>query len=220
MAKKVAVMLSGCGVFDGTEIYEAAYTMLALSKAGAETFFVAPDVDQLHVFDHRKGGPAEGEKRNVLTEAARIARGDVKSAADVKAGDYDALIFPGGFGAAKNLCTFGVDGPDCKVNPEVERLITETNEAGKPLGFMCIAPAVAAKVLGHKNVQLTIGNNKDVAEKLESLGAKHVDKPVNEVVVDKENKVVTAPAYMYDEGPLHGIAAGIEKLVNEVLAMA
>ena len=144
---KVGVVLSGSGVFDGAEIHEATLTLLFLDNAGAEIICMAPNVDQMHVVDHTKG-EATGEKRNVLVESSRIARGAIKDMKEVKAGDLDALIFPGGFGAAKNLCSFAVNGVDCTVNPEVERLIKEMHAAKKPLGFACIAPVIAAKVLG------------------------------------------------------------------------
>ncbi len=214
---KVGVVLSGCGVFDGAEIHEATLALLFLDKAGAEIICMAPNVDQMHVVNHIKG-EATGDKRNVLVESSRIARGAIKDIEDVKAGDLDALIFPGGFGAAKNLCNFAVKGADCAVNPSVERLIKEMHAAKKPIGFACIAPVIAAKVLGSFGPQLTIGSDKDTAGAIEKLGAKHVECKVDNAVVCQKNKIVTTPAYML--GPtISRVALGMEKLVNEVLKL-
>ena len=214
---KVGVVLSGCGVFDGAEIHEATLTLLFLDRAGAEIICMAPNVDQMDVVNHIKG-EAAGEKRNVLLESARIARGAIKDIMEVKAGDLDALIFPGGFGAAKNLCTFAVKGADCSVNPAVEKLIKEMHAAKKPIGFACIAPVIAAKVLGSFNPQLTIGNDKATAEAIEKMGGKHMVSPVDNAVTDQKNKIVTTPAYML--GPtISKVALGMERLVNEVLKL-
>jgi enhancing lycopene biosynthesis protein 2 len=215
MAPKIGVMLSGCGVFDGSEIHEAVFTMLYLDEAGAEIVFIAPDVEQLHVVNHLAGAPAEGERRNVLVEAARIARGKIRDAATVRAAELDALILPGGFGAAKNLCTFATQGADCTAHPEVARLVREMHEVRKPLGFMCIAPAVAARVLGG-GVELTIGNDRDTAAALEKMGARHADRPVDQIAFDATHNVVSAPAYMYDARPSE-VARGIRALVAKVL---
>ena len=144
---RVGVLLSGCGVFDGAEIHEAVLTLLALDIAGAEIVCMAPDMDQMHVINHLSGKPVEGATRNVLVEAARIARGQIRDMAEVNVTNVDALIFPGGFGVAKNLCTFATEGPGCSVNPEVSRLVGRMHEAGKPIGFVCIAPAMAANTL-------------------------------------------------------------------------
>jgi enhancing lycopene biosynthesis protein 2 len=215
---KVGVVLSGCGVFDGAEIHESALTLFFLDRAGSQIICMAPNVDQMDVINHMKG-EAAGEKRNVLIEASRIARGDIKDIKDVKATDLDALVFPGGFGAAKNLCNFAVKGADCTVNADVQRLVKEMHSAKKPIGFVCIAPVIAAKVLGSFNPQLTIGNDKDTAEAIEKMGGKHVVSTVDNVVVDQKNKIVTTPAYML--GPtISKVALGIEKLIKEVLKMA
>ena len=215
---RVGVVLAGCGVYDGAEIHEAALTLYFLDRAGAEIVCMAPDVDQMDVVNHIKG-EATGEKRNVLIESSRIARGNIKDMKDVKGSDLDALIFPGGFGAAKNLCNFAVKGPDCTVNPEVERLIKEIHGAKKPVGFICIAPVIAARVLGAYSPQLTIGNDPGTAEAIEKMGAKHIVSTVDNIVVDAKNKVVTTPAYML--GPtISKVALGIEKLVSEVLKLA
>lgn len=219
MAKKVGVILSGCGVYDGSEINEAVITLLAIDRAGAEAVCMAPNIEQMHVINHLTGEPVEGETRNVLVESARIARGNVKDIAEITAADFDALILPGGFGAAKNLCNFAVNGPDCDVNPEVARLLKETVAAGKPLAAVCIAPALLAKVLGPINSPaLTIGTDEGTAAAINAMGAKHIECPVKEAVVDKENKIVSSPAYML-AGSIGEAAAGIEKTVAELIAM-
>jgi enhancing lycopene biosynthesis protein 2 len=217
--KRIGVVLAGCGFLDGAEIQEACCTLLALDNAGVSVICMAPNTPQLHVVNHAEGAPADGESRNVLTESARIARGEVVDIASVRVADLDALIFPGGFGAAKNLSTFAIDGPDCTLNTDVERLILGLHQAGKPMGFVCIAPALAAKVLGEKGVCLTIGCDVDTAGALEAMGAKHTVCAVDDIVVDGDHKVVSTPAYMI--GPSIGpVFRGIEKLVAAVLALA
>jgi enhancing lycopene biosynthesis protein 2 len=219
MAKKVGVILSGCGVYDGSEIHEAVITLLAIDRAGAEAVCMAPNIDQMHVINHLSGSPAEGETRNVLVESARIARGNIKDIAEISADDFDALILPGGFGAAKNLCDFAVNGPDCNVNPEVARLVQETVAAQKPLAAVCIAPALLAKVLGPINSPaLTIGTDAGTAGAVNKMGARHIDCPVKEAVVDRDNKIVSSPAYML-AGSIGEAAAGIEKTVQELIGM-
>lgn len=209
---KVGVMLSGCGVYDGSEIHEATLSLYFLDRAGVEIICLAPDINQLEVVDHLTTETMTGA-RNVLVESARIARGNIKSIAEVKASNLDALIIPGGLGAAKNLCDVAVKGADCTVNPGVERLIKEMHEAGKPLGFICIAPVIAAKVLG---ATVTIGNDKDTVATIEKMGGKHIVCRVDEITVDEEKKVVSTPAYML--GPtISKVASGIEKLVAKVL---
>ena len=217
--KKVGVVLAGCGFLDGAEIHEAALTLLALDRAGADIICMAPKTDQMHVVDHGAGEPVEGASRNTFTESARIARGEIQDIAGVNAGDLDALVFPGGFGAAKNLCTFAVDGPACTVNDDVQRLIRDMHAAGNPQGFICIAPAIAAKVLGELGPVLTIGNDEGTADALGALGAQHIDCPVDDTVVDDELKIVSTPAYMLGPSIAH-VAKGIDKLVDEVLAWA
>ena len=217
---KVGVVLSGCGVNDGTEIHESVLTLLFLNRAGADVQCMAPDVDQLHVINHLTGEEATGEERNVLVEAARIARGDIVDISTVKSGDLDALIFPGGFGAAKNLCDFAIKGADCIVNPEVLRLTREMVSEKKPVGVICIAPALMAKVMEDTkvNVNLTIGTDEETASAIEEMGATHVSCPVQEFVVDRENKIVSTPAYML-ANQISEAADGIEKLVQEVLSL-
>jgi len=217
---KIGVVLSGCGVYDGSEIHEAVITLLAIDRAGAEAVCMAPDVNQLHVINHLTGEPAAGESRNVLVESARIARGNIRDIAGVKATDIDALMLPGGFGAAKNLCDFAVKGAECSVNPEVARLVREIVNAKKPLAAVCIAPALIARVLGGDRLSpsLTIGTDAGTAAALETMGGKHVDCPVREFVVDKQNKLITSPAYML-AGRISEAAEGIEKTVKALLEL-
>lgn len=219
---KVGVVLSGCGVYDGAEIHESVATILALDRAGAEVVYMAPDVNQMHVIDHTRGAPIEGETRNVRVEAGRIARGDVKNIADVEANDIDALVFPGGFGAAKNLCDFAVKGADCTVQADVKKLVLDMHEAKKPVGFLCISPAMAAKIYGEagiKGVKLTIGKDKETADAIRAMGAEHVDCEVGDCVVDTDHKVVSTPAYMLAQR-ISEAADGIEKTVAKILELA
>ena len=214
--KNIAVVLAGNGVYDGAEIHEATLTLLAIAQQGAAYQCFAPDVDQAHVVNHISGEEMP-ETRNVMVEAARIARGNIKALSEYKAADYDAIIFPGGFGAAKNLCTFAFDGSDCKVNPDVEKAIRVTVEAEKPVGALCISPAIIAKVLG--DVKLTIGQDKGTADALEALGAKHVATTHGEIVVDEKYKVITTPCYMLD-ATITQIADGASNVVAKMLEMA
>ncbi|MCK4509511.1 MAG: isoprenoid biosynthesis glyoxalase ElbB [Desulfuromonadales bacterium] len=220
MAKRIGVILSGCGVYDGSEIHEAVITLLAIDRAGAEAVCMAPDIPQLHVINHLVGEPAEGESRNVLVESARIARGNIKDLSTVQVTDIDALILPGGFGAAKNLCDFAVAGPDCSVNSDVARLIKEMYAAKKPIAAVCIAPAVLSKVLGGDKIshQLTIGTDQETAEALNKMGSEHISCPVEEFVIDRENRIVTSPAYML-AGRISEAAEGIEKTVQALIGM-
>jgi len=217
--KRVGVVLSGCGYLDGAEIHEATCTLLSLDRRGAKLVALAPDVAQMHVVDHVKSAPAEGESRSVLKEAARIVRGQITEISKVSAKDLDALVFPGGFGAAKNLCSFAVDGRNMRVLPEVEKLAREMLAAGKPQGYICISPVIAGKLFGAGGVKLTIGNDGDTAAALESWGARHVECKVEEIATDEKHKIVSTPAYML--GPwIAPVAAGIDKLVAGVLEMA
>jgi len=217
MSKKVGVLLSGCGVFDGSEIHEAVLTLLALDRAGAEIVCMAPDMDQLHVINHLTQEQTK-EKRNVLVESARIARGKIKNLKEVNASDLDALIMPGGMGAAKNLSTFAIQGSDAQVNPEVRRLLNEMVSAGKPIGAICIAPATLTKALSDKKPQVTIGNDLNTAQAIEKMGGGHSNCSVDMIHVDENNNIVTTPAYMLGPG-IKDIAVGIEKLVNKVVSM-
>lgn len=216
--KRIGVMLSGSGVYDGSEIHEAVLALLAIERGGAEAVCMAPDMQQLHVINHFTGQVEAGQARAVLAESARIARGKVVDAATVSVEDIDALVIPGGYGAAKNLCDFAVKGADCTVHPEVRRLVRALVDRGKPVAGICIAPAVLAKALDGYAPQLTIGNDADTAAALEAMGARHVACPVDDIVVDEKNRLVTTPAYMLAEN-IAEAAAGIEKAVKQLLAM-
>ncbi|NKF52061.1 isoprenoid biosynthesis glyoxalase ElbB [Shewanella sp. WXL01] len=216
--KKVAVLLSGSGVFDGAEIHESVLTLLAVVKAGASYQCFAPDIAQLHVVNHLTGEVDEGASRNVLVEAARIARGEIKDVTNLELEEFDALIVPGGFGAAKNLCNFALNGKDCTIAPQVEQFIREFALASKPVGMMCIAPVMVPLIYG-ENVQATIGTDIDTAAAVNQMGATHVDANVDEIVVDEANKLVTTPAYMLATN-IAEANEGIEKLVKQVISMA
>jgi len=217
MKKRIGVVLSGCGVYDGSEIHEAVLTLLYLDKAGAKAICMAPDMefDTVNHLSQEK----TGETRNTLTESARIARGEIKNIKDVKSSDLDAIIFPGGFGAAKNLSNFAEKGPDAVVHSEVKRILDEMVSENKPVGAICIAPATIAKALSEKKPEVTIGSDQATASGIEGAGGKHFVCTVDEIHVDQKNKIVTTPAYMLGPG-IQDIAIGIEKLVNQVISMA
>jgi enhancing lycopene biosynthesis protein 2 len=219
MAKpKIGIILSGCGYIDGAEIHEAVLTMLAVDKAGAEMVVMAPDTPQSHVVNHLNGNESTGESRNVLLESARIARGAIKPINEIKIDELDALILPGGYGAAKNLCNFALKGAGMNVLPEVEDIINEIHSQGKPIGFICIAPVIAAKILGDGKLKLTIGNDPETAKAINAMGGVHVNCPTDDCVIDLEHKVVSTPAYML--GPnIARVCLGIEKLVLTVIGM-
>lgn len=210
-----AVVLSGCGVFDGSEIHEAVLTLLAIDRQGGSYQCFAPDIPQRDVIDHLSGQPM-AETRNVLVEAARIARGRIKPLSAFDAAAFDALVFPGGFGAAKNLSSFAIDGPDCRVNTDVERAVKAMHAAGKPIAALCIAPALLACILGE--VELTIGHDAGTASALEQMGARHVNAGHGQVVVDRRHKVVTTPCYML-ESSIGQIADGADAAIRAVLEM-
>lgn len=214
--KNVCVILSGCGVFDGAEIHESVITLLALARAGATCGCAAPDKPQLHVVNHLSGAIAEGETRNVLVEAARIARGVIQPLSAIRAADFDAVFLPGGFGAAKNLSDFAILGAEGAADPELVRVLGEFRAAGKPIGAVCISPAVLVLALGEG--QVTIGSDGATAAAIEASGGQHVACPVTEMHVDTARRIVTAPAYMVDAS-IDQVALGIEKAVQATLAL-
>jgi enhancing lycopene biosynthesis protein 2 len=218
MMAKVAVVLSGCGVYDGAEINEAVLTLLSLEQQGASYQCFAPDREQMHVINHLTGEPVEGETRNVLVEAARIARGNIRPMTEASASAFDALLVPGGFGAAKNLCDFAVAGADMTVQPDFLALARDFHSSGKPIGLICIAPVMAAAICG-EGTQCTVGNDADTAAAINAMGGEHVACPVTEARVDREKKMVTTPAYML-AGSVSEAYAGISDCVREVLALA
>jgi enhancing lycopene biosynthesis protein 2 len=217
---RVGVILSGCGVFDGSEIHEAVLTLLALDRAGAQYQCLAPNKNQVHVVNHVTKKPAAGETRNVLVESARIARGDIKDLATVSADEFDAVILPGGFGAAKHLCNYADKGEQCELDPAVQKFLAAAHKAGKPIGAICISPVVIARAFGADgSPKITVGTDPDTANKIESMGAEHISCPVDDYVVDPEKKIVSTPAYMLAR-TIKEAATGIEKLVGEVLKLA
>lgn len=212
--KKFAVVLSGCGVFDGAEIHEATLTLLAILKNGGTYQCFAPDIYQHHVINHLTGEEIN-ERRNVLVESARIARGNIKPLNEFLAKDFDAIIFPGGFGAAKNLSSIAFDGASAKINSDVERAVQEMHKLGKPIGALCISPAVIAAIIRNK-VEVTIGNEKETAEIIEKMGGKHITTTHGEVTIDRKNNVFTTPCYMLDATILD-IENGAMNVVKEMM---
>jgi len=217
--KQVGVVLAGCGVYDGAEIYEATLTLLFLDSRGIAYQCLAPDVDQMHVVDHRTGEPTT-ERRNVLAEAARVARGQIEKLDDNWIAKLDAVIFPGGFGAAKNYCDYAIRGDECGIRPEIESFMNGMVEAGKPLGVICISPVILARALKGRDVHplLTVGGESDAARSIETFGSRHQICDVTECVVDHEHKIVSTPAYMCDTH-IAEVAQGIERLVEEVISL-
>lgn len=214
--KKIAVVLAGNGVFDGAEIHEATLTLFSIAKHGASYDIFAPDITQHHVINHITGNEMP-EKRNVLIESARIARGKISDLSTFDANNYDALIFPGGFGVAKNLCTFAFEGLDCSVNADVEKAIKSMIEQKKPIGALCIAPVLLAKVLG--DVNLTIGQDKETSEAVTKMGANHKITTHGELVIDHKYKIVTTPCYMLDANIVQ-IAEGANNIVKAIIDLA
>lgn len=216
--KKIAVVLSGCGHQDGSEITESVSLLIALTQAGAEVSCFAPDIE-IPVVNHLSHKP-ESEKRSLLKESARIARGHIQSLDKLKAQDFDAVAFPGGYGAAKNLSNWAEKGAACEVNADVKRVILEFHNASKPIGAICIAPVLLAKVLGDKGPTLTIGDDVETATELQKTGAIHEECPVNDYISDREFKIVTTPAYMYGDAKPNEVFAGIFGLAHELVEWA
>lgn len=217
MKRKIAVVLSGCGFLDGAEIHESVLTLLHIKKSGADLMCFAPDINQVQVVDHVTRQRAEGT-RSVLSESARIARCDVSPLEALQARDFNAVIFPGGFGAVTHLCDFATKGAGCSVHPEAKRVVEDFFAAKKPIGAICIAPGLIASVLGKYGVSLTIGTNSATAETLEKTGAKHVNKSFDEIHVDEKNLIVTTPAYMLANN-IAQVDEGVGKLVWQILKM-
>ncbi len=223
MSVRIGVLLCGCGVFDGSEIHEAVSVLIALDRRGAEAVCIAPASDQSQNISHLSQKPADKgiPARNMLEESARIARGNIRDLENVNADDFDALIIPGGFGVIKNLCTFAVDGTNCKVLPAVERLVLAMHSAKKPIGLTCIAPVLAARILGKAGIKarLTIGTDQDTAAAIDAMGCLHQETGTTGIIVDHENRLVSTPCYMNDVGPWV-VFQGAEKMVEQVLNLA
>ena len=216
--KKVAVILSGCGHFDGAEIRESVLSLLNLDKVKIKYEIYAPDKDQHHVIIHNKGEESQ-QKRNILEESSRIARGKISALTKLDSQAFDALVLPGGFGVAKNLCTFAFNGANAEVDDLIKNLIIDFHTQQKPIVSICIAPALVALCLGNKGVSLTIGNDIETANEITKTGAKHIECDPGGCVVDSKNKVISTPAYMYDDANLSVINSGIEKSIAELLKL-
>jgi enhancing lycopene biosynthesis protein 2 len=217
MATRVGVLLSGCGVNDGSEIHEAVSILIALDKRGAQIICMAPNIPQTDTINHLARKPMQ-PPRNVLEESARIARGKIRDLATVRADELDALVLPGGWGAVKNLCDFAAKGPAATVNEQVKRLMMEMHKAKKPIGLACIAPVIAAKVFGELNLKpkVTIGTDAGTATAINKMGGEHQNTGLTDICVDESNRIVTTPCYMNDVGPWT-VYQGVEKMVEEVL---
>ncbi len=214
--KKIALILSGSGYLDGSEITEAVSSLICLSQAGAQFQCFAPRLTVASV-DHRT--QSAGMPRDVLTESARIARGEVLPLSELNEAQFDGLLLPGGFGAAKNLCSWAEKGAGCEVLPDVEKIITEFYKNQKPIAAICIAPAVVARVLGKHGINVTIGNDPQTAQEIAKTGAIHEDCPVSDYVSDRDHRILTTPAYMYEAKP-HEVFAGISKMIREFVELA
>jgi len=214
--KKVAVILSGCGVYDGSEIYESTLTLLALDQAGIAYQCMAPNIEQMHVINHLTGDEMP-ETRNVLVESARLARGEIIDVAEANVDDYNGLVFPGGFGAAKNLSDFAVEGEEMRINAQVAEFSKAMNRQGKVIGMMCIAPVMAAKLFG-EGVECTVGNDVDTAAAIDAMGGQHQVCSFNECHIDTKNKLVSTPAYML-AGSLSEASQSVNRLVAEVIKL-
>jgi enhancing lycopene biosynthesis protein 2 len=220
---RVAVVLAGSGFLDGSEITEAVSCLIHLARLGADHQCFAPDAPQADVVNHARHEPASGEKRNLLVESARIARGKIQPLSRLDVDGFDAVVFPGGYGAAKNLCTFAKDGENCAVIPDVERVVKGFHKAGKPLAMCCIAPVIAARVLGKAaggpGVSVTIGTDAGTAAAIGKMGGTNVPKNVTEAAVDSASKVATAPAYMDGAASPWQVYEGIGRMIEETLKM-
>lgn len=213
---KAAVILSGSGFKDGSEIRESVGVLWALSQEGVEAACFALDEPQLDVVNCATGQAVPGEKRNQLTEAARIARGQVQPLSRLDSTQFDFLVIPGGYGVAKNLCDFAMKGSGGQAHPEVKKALEAFHKAGKPIGAVCIAPALLALAFPGQKLELTVGEKSEASGEIEKLGHKHVEKKASEWHCDRRHKVVTTPAYMFDTAPLREIFAGIHGLVREL----
>ena len=218
--KKIGVVLSGCGHQDGSEIHEAVFTLQALDKSDVDVIIMAPDMDQFHVINHLNGEEEISESRNILVESARIARGKVVDVATISGQQLDALIFPGGTGMAKNIFDYSMAGINCTVIPDVQRLVVEVLEANKPLGAICIAPVMVAKILEYlgRTGTVTGGFNDNINNDIRAMGIDTIEVGAEDIVVDEENKIVTTPAYV-EAKSMSEAFIGIEKLVNKVLEL-
>ncbi|UOE99881.1 isoprenoid biosynthesis glyoxalase ElbB [Bdellovibrio reynosensis] len=216
--KKIAVVFSGCGHLDGSEITESVSLLIALHQAGADVHCFAPDLE-VPAMNHVAKQPSN-EKRNILTESARIARGQITALDKLVTKEFDAVVFPGGYGAAKNLSNWAEKGAKCEVHPEVQRVIKEFHAESKPIGALCIAPVLLARVLGDKKITVTVGENGETSAEIQKTGAIHEECPVDDYITDRESKIVTTPAYMYGDAKPNEVFQGIFGLAHEIVEWA
>jgi len=219
--KKIAVLLAGCGVKDGSEIHESVVTLLSLKRNNVDYFCFSLDKNQYHVVDHTKNKPVESESRNMLIEAARISRGEIKDLKDYNPKDFDALIIPGGLGVAKNLFTYALDGSECKIDSLVEQKILDTIESGKPIGAICISPLLVVRALKDSNLKskVTVGDKEELMTAVKKMGGVPIEKKVDEIYFDEVNKIISTPAYTIGKD-ISEVASGIEKLVEKIIVIS
>ncbi|MGC9422969.1 MULTISPECIES: isoprenoid biosynthesis glyoxalase ElbB [Vibrio] len=215
--KKVAVILSGCGVFDGAEIHETVLALYAIEKQRASWHCFAPNIEQQVVINHLTGEVMK-ETRNVLVEAARLTRGNIQDLTQLNVQDFDALLLPGGFGVAKNLSDFADNGAECGINEQVATICRAFAKVGKPAGYLCIAPALIPHIY-ESGVEGTIGNDPDTACAFTKMGGEHVNCPVDDYVYDQQHNVLSTPAYMLAEN-ITQAASGIDRLVKRLIQLA
>lgn len=204
---KIGVLLSGSGVYDGSEIQEAVLTLLAIEEIEAEAICISIDKPQHHVINHLNGEEMN-DSRNMLIESARIARGNIKNINDVSPNDIDAMVIPGGFGAAKNFTSWAFNGSDGEILPEVKLLLVNLINIGKPIAALCVSPVVLAKALEGSTITptLTIGTDKEPSpyditaftDGLQKTGMQTEMKSVREINIDVKNKIISAPCYMME----------------------
>lgn len=218
MAKKIAIVLAGCGNKDGSEITEAVSLIIALSQLGAKLTFFAPN-REFTAKNFLTSNPMP-EKRNLMAEAARITRSEISPLEKLVTDDFDALALPGGYGAAIHLCSWANDGAKCTVDSILAERIKEFHTQSKPIGAVCIAPVILAKVLGAKKVSITLGESGDIIKEVEKTGAVHETCPVTDYITDRENKVITTPAYMFENAKPHEVFKGVSGLAKELMEMA
>lgn len=215
---KVCLILSGAGHLDGAELRESIFTLLSLDEKNIPVDIFAPNIDQYHVINHLNGEEMT-EKRNVLIEAARVARGKVQDLNELNPENYDAIVLPGGFGVAKNLCDFAFKGKEASAIDKIKNLIKHFHQNQKPICAICIAPALVAIALENENIEITIGNDEETIKVLEDIGATHIKKPITGHHIDEKNKIITTPAYMYGTGKLSNIYTGISQTIDALHTM-
>jgi len=204
---KIGVLLSGAGVYDGAEIQEAVLTLLEIERMGYEPVCIGINAQQHHVINHLNG-QEQVQARNMLEEAARIARGQITEISSVVPAELDALVIPGGFGSAKNFSTWAFDGPEASIRSDVKLLLVNMYNVGKPIVALCVSPVLLALALEgiHPAPTLTIGSTQEASpyqisafqEGLQAKGIRTTDCSINEICIDATNRIITAPCYMLE----------------------